>query len=185
MKIIREPDPAAVPARLELLLWLVVVAESVLLFDQATRLAAAHWLPVKESINLPAGFFLMQNRDYLTPVLLADLPRKIFFISLFCMLGLAINHQLERYAYVATLAMGLTLGGLLSNAFSFAAYAYVLNWLGFDSPFGGGLIFVPADFAQLSGLGLLGGLFSYLSFLRLRQIIVNHWRKRNGLPALE
>ena len=185
MKIIREPDPAAVPSRWILLLLLVAVAESVFLFDQVARLAAADWLPIKESINLPAGFFLVQNRDYLTPALLADLPRKIFFISLICTMMLTINYQLERYAYSAILALGLTLGGLLSNTFSLVVHAYVLNWIGFNFPFGHDLIFVPADLAQLSGVVVLISLFSYIFFLRLRQILVNYWRRKSGLPALE
>jgi len=185
MKIIREADPVAVPARLDLLLLLLIVAESVFLFDQAARLLATSLVPVKEGLSLPGGFFLMQNRDYLTPALLADLPRKIFFIGLICTMMLAINYHLERYAYVAIFAMGLIVGGLLSNTFSLTAHTYVLNWLGFNNPWGGRLIFVPADFAQLSGLAFLVGLFSYIFFLRLRQILVNYWRKRSGLPALE
>jgi hypothetical protein len=185
MKILREPEPAAVPSRLTLFLFLIVVAESIFLFDQVARLAVNNWVSAQDSLNLPFGVFLLQNRDFLTPALLADLPRKIMALSLFCGLMLILNYQLERYAYSVILAMGLILGGMVSNAYSLTVHSYVLNWLGFHLPLGGWVICVPADLAQGAGMFLLSILFSYILFLRLREILVNYWRRRNGLPVLE
>jgi lipoprotein signal peptidase len=155
------------------------------LVDQVARLAASNWVSAQASLNLPFGFFLLQNRDFLTPALLADLPRKILALSLLGGLALVFNYQLERYAFGAIFAMGLILGGLLSNAYSLTAHSYVLNWLGFHNPLGGWMIFVPADLAQGAGIVCLSSLFGYILFLRLREILVNYWRQKNGLPVLE